>query len=255
MDWTHGYVQSIDYMHHYCRELSTALLDFSCLSRGISVKLADRPLKYLELGFGQGLSLNVHAAATQGEFWGTDFIPAHVLNARELAAASHSGARLYEDSFEDFARRDDLPEFDVIGMHGTWSWISAANRAVVLDIVRKKLAPGGLFYLSYNALPGCASELPLRNLLKLHVDQVSPPLLGVPEKIDSALTFMRSLAAAGSRHFQEQGESKALLERVSGQNRNYLAHEYLSRDWQPMGFAEVAALAVRQSSNSRPPPR
>ncbi|HYQ25689.1 MAG TPA: class I SAM-dependent methyltransferase [Polyangiaceae bacterium] len=157
MDWTHGYVQSIDYTHHYCRELSPSLLDFACLSRGISTNLADRPLKYLELGFGQGLSLNVHAAASQGEFWGTDFIPAHVANARELAA--HSGARLFEDSFEDFARRADLPELDVIGMHGTWSWISAQNRAVVLDLVRRKLAPGGVFYLSYNALPGCAAEL------------------------------------------------------------------------------------------------
>ena len=242
MDWTHGYVQSVDYTHHYCRELSPALLGFACLSRGISTSIGERPLRYLELGFGQGVSLNVHAAASEGEFWGTDFIPAHVVNARELAAASRSGARLFEDSFEDFARRDDLPEFDVIGMHGTWSWISAQNRAVVLDIVRKKLAPGGVFYVSYNALPGCAAELPLRNLLKLHVEQASPALLGLPEKLDAALSFIRSLADAGSRHFHEQGESKALLERVSGERRNYLAHEYLNRDWQPMGFAEVAQL-------------
>jgi SAM-dependent methyltransferase len=243
MDWTHGYVQSVDYTHHYCRELSPSLLDFACLSRGIQTGLRDRPLQYLELGFGQGLSLNVHAATTEGAFWGTDFIPSHVLNARELAQASHSGARLYEDSFEDFARRDDLPEFDVIGMHGTWSWISPQNRAVVLDLVHKRLAPGGVFYLSYNALPGCAAELPLRNLLKLHAEQVSSPLLSVPEKLDAALAFVRSVSDGGSRLFHEHGESRALLERVSGQNRSYLAHEYLNRDWQPMGFAEVAALA------------
>lgn len=241
MDWSQGYVQS-DYTHHYCLELAPSLLDFACLSRSISTSL-DRPLKYLELGFGQGLSLNVHAAVSQGEFWGTDFIPAHVSNARELAAASGSDARFFEDSFEDFARRDDLPEFDVIGMHGTWSWISSQNRAIVLEIVRKKLAPGGVFYLSYNALPGCAAELPLRNLLKLHAEQVSPPLLGSPEKVDASLAFIRSLAEAGSRHFHEHGESKALLDRVNAQNRQYLAHEYLNRDWQPMGFAEVAELA------------
>jgi len=242
-DWTHGYVQRGDYTHHYCRELSPSLLDFACLSRGISNSLADRPLKYLELGFGQGLSLNVHAAACQGEFWGTDFMPVHVLNARELAAASGSGARLFEDSFEEFARRDDLPEFDVIGMHGTWSWISSENRATVLDLVRKKLAPGGVFYMSYNALPGCAAELSLRNFLKLHAEQVSSPLLGVSEKLDAALALVRSLAEAGSRHFQEHGDSKALFERVNAQSRNYLAHEYLGQHWQPMGFTDVAALA------------
>ncbi|HEY0467373.1 MAG TPA: class I SAM-dependent methyltransferase, partial [Polyangiaceae bacterium] len=242
MDWTHGYVQNLEYTHHYCRELSPSLLEFACLSRSIATSLADRPLKYLELGFGQGLSLNVHAAATQGEFWGTDFIPAHVVNARALALASHSGAQIRADSLEAFARREDLPQFDVIGMHGTWSWISAQNRSAVLDIVRKRLAPGGVFYLSYNALPGCAAELPLRNLLKLHADRVSPPVLGLPEKLDAALSFMRAIAEAGSRHFPAHGESKAWLERMSGQNRNYLAHEYLNRDWQPMGFAEVAEL-------------
>jgi SAM-dependent methyltransferase len=242
MTWTHGYVQS-DYTHHYCRELAPSLLDFACLSRGIATSLMDRPIKYLELGFGQGLSLNVHAAASQGEFWGTDFIPAHVLNARELAASSQSAARLCEDSFEDFANRSDLPEFDVIGMHGTWSWISPRNRAVVLDMVRKRLAPGGVFYVSYNALPGCAAELPIRNLLKLHAEQVSSPLLGAPEKLDAALAFMRSLSDGGSRLFHQHGESRALLDRVSALSRRYLAHEYLNRDWQPMGFAEVAELA------------
>jgi hypothetical protein len=78
--------------------------------------------------------------------------------------------------------------------------------------------------------------------LKLHAEQVSPALLGVPEKLDAALSLVRALSAAGSRHFQEHGDSKALLDRVSAQDRHYLAHEYLNRDWLPMGFAEVAAL-------------
>lgn len=242
MDWTQGYAQSVDYTHHYCRELSPSMLEFACLSRGVSTSLSERPLSYLELGFGQGVSLNVHAAACQGEFWGTDFMPAHVLNARQLALAANSGARLFEDSFQDFAQRRDLPEFDVIGMHGCWSWISPENRAVVLDLVRKRLAPGGVFYVSYNALPGCAAELPLRNFLKLHVEQLSPALLGVPEKLDAALSLVRALSAAGSRQFQDYGDSKALLERVSNQDRNYLAHEYLNRDFLPMGFADVAGL-------------
>jgi len=31
----------------------------------------------------------------------------------------------------EFVARDDLPEFDVIALHGIWSWISAENRAVM----------------------------------------------------------------------------------------------------------------------------
>ncbi len=174
MNWTHGYVQDIDYIHSYCRELAPSLLALACASRGLAVRRGDRPLRYLELGFGQGLSVNVHAAACAGEFWGTDLNPAHVVNARELAAASGSGARLFDDSFAELLERPELPEFDIIAMHGTWSWISAENRRTVAETVRRKLAPGGLFYVSYNCLPGSTPELPLRQLLKLHTDVASP---------------------------------------------------------------------------------
>ena len=58
-----------------------------------------RPLRYLELGYGQGLSLNIHAAATDGEFWGTDFNPVQVANARELASASGAHVKLLDASF------------------------------------------------------------------------------------------------------------------------------------------------------------
>jgi hypothetical protein len=40
-----------------------------------------RAPRYLELGFGQGLTLNIHAAACPGEFWATDFNPVHASNA------------------------------------------------------------------------------------------------------------------------------------------------------------------------------
>ena len=219
------------------------MLALACASRGISTPLGDRPLRYLELGFGQGVSVNVHAAACQGEFWGTDFNPAHAANARELAAAAGSEARLFDDSFEELAARsDELPEFDVIAMHGTWSWISAENRRTVSDLVRRKLAPGGVFYLSYNCLPGCASELPLRHLLKLHTDTVSAVAQPVPGKLDAALGFAQSLAEAGARYFNDHAGAKELLERVRDKSKSYLAHEYLNRDWQPMPFSEVAAV-------------
>ncbi|MEI9949175.1 MAG: class I SAM-dependent methyltransferase [Pseudomonadota bacterium] len=240
MHWTHGYVQDIDYIHGYCRELAPSLLALACASRGLAVQRGDRPLRYLELGFGQGLSVNVHAAACPGEFWGTDFNPSHVVNARELAAAAGSGARLFDDSFAELLERAELPEFDVIAMHGTWSWISTDNRRMVAETVRRKLAPGGLFYVSYNCLPGSTPELPLRQLLKLHTDVASSTAEGIPAKIDAALAFAQSLLDAGARYFNEHDQAKESLSRMRSKSKNYLAHEYLNQDWQPMAFAEVA---------------
>ena len=123
---------------------------------------------HCELGIGQGLSANIHAASTAGKFFGTDFNPAHAAQAQELAAASDSDAKFFEDSFEEFANRDDLPQFDTISFHGIWSWVSDENRRHMLDIVRKHLKSGGIVYNSYNCLPGWAPVAPLRELLKLH---------------------------------------------------------------------------------------
>jgi hypothetical protein len=65
--WTSGYVAEVDYPHGYYREMSPALLSLAVLNRNISASHAREP-RYLELGFGQELSLNIHAAACPGEF-------------------------------------------------------------------------------------------------------------------------------------------------------------------------------------------
>ncbi len=239
MDWTQGYVNQIDYTHGYYGELSPALIEFACLSRGVATRSSGKPVKYLELGFGQGSSLCVHAAACPGEFWGTDFLPAHAVNAQMLAAASRRDVRIFEDSFEELLTRD-LPEFDVIAAHGVWSWVSAENRKFIVELVRRKLAPGGVFYVSYNCLPGAARELPLRHLLKLHTDIASPSAAELGSKLDASYDFVQTLIDAGASCFNDQPDSKKLVEQLRGKPSGYIAHEYLNRDWHPTPFADVA---------------
>lgn len=42
--------------------------------------------------------------------------------------------------------------FDVIVLHRVWSWISAANRAVIFDGIRMRLAPDRRRLRLYQAL-------------------------------------------------------------------------------------------------------
>lgn len=233
-----GYVQGIDYTHGYCAELAPGLIELACASHGIA-GLGGRPPRYLELAFGQGVSLNIHAAATPGEYWGMDFNPAHAANARALAAASGSGLTVFEDSFEAFAAREDLPEFDVIATHGTWSWISAANRHLVVEIARRRLAPGGLFFVSYNCMPGWASEVPLRQLLMQHAELADAPQTDIVTRIDAAIGFAQSLSGAGARFFRRHDTLDTWLADMRGRSPAYLAHEYFNRDWHPMDSNEV----------------
>ena len=239
-----GYVRGIDYTHGYCAELAPGMLALACASGGIAGPPPDsttaRPLRYLELACGQGVSLNIHAAASPGEFWGIDFNPAHTANARDLAAASGSGLRIHAESFETFAAREAVPMFDVIAMHGTWSWISAANRHLVVEIARRGLAPGGLFFVSYNCMPGWASEVPLRHLLVQHAELAEPPAQDLASRIDVSIGFAQSLADAGARFFRVHATLDAWLRDMRSRSPQYLAHEYFNRDWHPMPSADVA---------------
>jgi SAM-dependent methyltransferase len=238
MDWTAGYVTEVGYIHGYYRELCPGVLRLACLSAGIAPP-STKPLRYLELGYGQGLSLNIHAAAIAGEFWGTDFNPTQVAHARALADASGSGVNLLDDSFAELAARQDLPEFDVIALHGIWSWISEENSRAIVDLIGRKLRVGGMLYISYNCLPGWSPMLPLRNLMKLHAD-FSGEGTGVVAKVDGALAFAQQVIDSGALYFRRNPAVGEWLKAIAGQNRNYLAHEYFNEDWRVTTFSEVA---------------
>jgi SAM-dependent methyltransferase len=196
-------------------------------------------MRYLELGYGQGLSLNIHAAATPGEYWGTDFNPVQAANAQGLAQVSGADAYLFDDSFADFSRRTDLPDFDYIVLHGIWSWVSDENRQVLVNVMRDRLKVGGIVYFSFNTLPGWAAAMPLRHLMSTHMEAAGTHAQGMVSRIDAAIAFGNTLAATNARYFGANPTAKARLDAIAGQNRNYLAHEYFNRDWTPMYFAEA----------------
>jgi len=118
--WTAGYVADIGYTYGYYTELNPLRVRLAFLNAGL---VAPEVATACELGFGQGLSANLHAAASQVEWFGTDFNPAQAAFAQELSRIADCGAQLYDQSFDAFCGRPDLPEFDYIGLHGIWSWI------------------------------------------------------------------------------------------------------------------------------------
>jgi SAM-dependent methyltransferase len=236
--WAQGYVTEIDYLHAYHAEVKPMLMHQALVSEGVRHRWPEK-LRYLELGFGQGVSLNIHAAAVPGEFWGCDFIPAQAANAQELARASGADVRILDDSFEELAARSDLPTFDIIALHGIWSWVSDANRQLIVDIARRHLAVGGIFYVSYNTTPGWSALMPLRHLLNLHAEIVSAEAQGLPARLDAALDFAQSLVDAQAAYFRANPVAVERLKRIRGAPHSYSVHEYLTGDSLPMPFADV----------------
>ncbi len=236
-DWTAGYVADIGYTFGYYQELNPLRVKLAFLNAGLNCPEFGAAC---ELGFGQGLSANLHAAASVTSWHGTDFNPSQAGFAQELAMAAGSGAKLHDDAFADFASRPDLPDFDYIGIHGIWSWISDENRTVIVDFIRKKLKVGGVLYISYNTQPGWAAFAPMRHLMTEHAEIIGAEGTGIVSRIDGALDFTEKLLATNPTYARANPQIAERISKIKDQNRHYLAHEYFNRDWHPMHFATMA---------------
>ncbi len=155
------------------------------------------------------------------------------------AEAGTQNVVFHENSFSDLNDNMVLPKsFDMITLHGVWSWIGSENRHHIIKFVLNRLKPGGLLYISYNALPGWAAIAPLRRLFVDQSLQVGGPL---PPRIEQALAFAKRLVDADPAYVRANPGIKARLDTIQGQDRRYLAHEYFNRDWTPFYHADVAA--------------
>jgi hypothetical protein len=238
MEKTSGYITDVPYTYGYYRELSPCYMDFVLLLNGYEPPRRSS-LHYLELGYGQGLSANIHAAANPGNFYGTDFNPAHAANAQTLAEVARSGAHFSDDSFASLADNGSLPEFDYITLHGVWSWINPDSREQITRIINKHLKVGGAVYMSYNVLPGWAPVAPLRHIMAVHIKLAGSDTQAFGERIDSAIEYARQLEKVGAHFFGANPTAKGRLDRIADQNRTYLAHEYFNEDWEPMYSSQV----------------
>ncbi len=236
-NWTAGYTADIDYTFGYYSELNPLRTRLAFLNAGL---VPPGQGVHCELGFGQGMSANIHAAASGDTWYATDFNPSHASFAQAIARAAGSSARLFDEAFADFCQRTDLPDFDTIGLHGIWSWVSDENRTVISDFIRRKLKVGGALYISYNTQPGWASFAPVRHLMAEHARTLGSEGIGIIGRINDALAFVDRLLATNPTYAEVHPQIIARIEEVKAQDRHYLAHEYFNRDWLPMHFATMA---------------
>jgi hypothetical protein len=238
-DWTSGYVSDIGYTYGYYNELNPNRARIALLNNGI---LCPKFSTGCELGFGQGISANIHAAASNCKWYGTDFNPSQASFAQQLALAAESDAKFFDESFAEFSNRTDLPEFDYIGLHGIWSWVSQENRETIVRFIQKKLKVGGVVYISYNTHPGWTTFSPIRQLMAQHADLIGSPGDSTLDRVAGSLSFIDSFLKTNPAFIKENPKVVERIETLKTQDKNYLAHEYFNRDWSPAHFAEVAEI-------------
>jgi len=235
--WNDGYVSDIGYSFGYFPEINPLRAQLAVSLAGYQAPAIHHAC---ELGFGQGISLNIHGAASDVQWFGTDFNPAQTHFARALSQGSGAAVQPFDQSFAEFCARDDLPDFDYIALHGVWSWISDQNRQIIADFLRRKLRIGGIVYISYNTQPGWAAFAPLRELLAEFAAVMRPAGERTPSKIEHALDYMDRLLATNPAFSRANPHAANRLKGLRALGKDYLAHEYFNRDWKPMLFSEIA---------------
>lgn len=235
--WNAGYVTEVTYPYTYHQELNPCHTKLALLRAGI---LPGENGMHCELGVGQGLSTNFHAAGSGSTWYANDFNSSHARQAQALASASGAKAFFTDESFVDFCARPDLPEFDSIALHGVWTWISNENRSIIVDFVRRKLKVGGLLYISYNTQHAWAPIIPLRNLLTEHTRVYGNSNSAMSTRIVESLNYATRLMAINPAYAETFPELKNHLQEMDSQDPGYLAHEYFNQDWLPMSFTEVS---------------
>src|SRR5689334_8645010 len=234
----HGYVTDTSYTDQFFRELAPAWLNYVAALNGAAPVAVDRPFVYLELGCGFGTTTVVNAGSyPRGEFHGCDIIPAHVEGGRRHAASfGVSNVTFHEADFEQLLARR-LPACDFIVLHGVYSWVDDEARAAVRRVIDDRLKPGGLVYVSYNCLPGWASEAPLRKLL---VEFSRPHDGDTAQRTAAALDALTAFSRARPRYFKANPSALTAVEAWHKRDTEYVVHEFMNAAWQPFYAVDVA---------------
>lgn len=227
----------MDYPGGFYREQAPVYLNYICALNDVQGPNLSGPFTYCEIGCGTGeTTASLAACHPSGAFFGIDLSTSHIEQAAALADKGELKNTQFIAADITEIESDSLPDFDFITLHGLYSWVPTPVQVAIRRFLASKLKPGGIAYVSYNAMPGWGSVSPLR---RFFVDQ-SRHLQGDPiakaEQIVAALLDLREKHAP---FFRENPAAADVLSRLTAADRRYIAHEYLSSSWQPRYFADV----------------
>jgi hypothetical protein len=230
-DWT----ADLDASFSYYPELNPLRLRLAFLNTGLHFPEIGTAC---ELGFAQGVSVNLHAAASLTQWFGTEINPAHTQFAQQVAHIAGADAELFDQAFAEFCSRADLPDFDYIALNGVWNWVNDENHALIVDFIQRKLKVGGVVYVSYDTQAGWSTLSPVRDLLAEHADIMGTHGQGGLSRFDSAVNFAQTLLATNPSYLRANPAILTQLKKLSRDKHP----QYLNQNWQPLSFSQTAHL-------------
>lgn len=234
------YLTAVAYPDHFHREIMPVWLAGALEALGRRAPDLGQPHVWLDLGCGTGVSTLIAAATNPGgRFIGVDVNAEEIAQARDMAEQAGVGNVAFVHASFDRLLDDpavDLPDCDFIVAHGVYSWIGADMRQAVHDVVRRKLRPGGVFYVSYITHPGAASFSAAQRMLRLAAEGTAG---AAREQVRAGVAWLKRMADGGAGYFSEHASARREVASLDAMDASYLAHEFLNPTWQAFHVSDV----------------
>jgi SAM-dependent methyltransferase len=195
--------------------------------------------RVLEAGCGDGANLlSMAATAPQSRFVGFDLAETAIAQARATAtAAGLANVEFFVMDIEDASVTSG--EFDYIIAHGVYAWVPAPVRDALMQLIGRTLAPSGLAFVSYNAMPASRVRQIIRDVLQHRVLGMTD----IAQKFAAAKECMEFHATMWS---QDEPLRHAMREQMLATLRRpveVLFHDEMGETFEPQFVSHVAAHA------------
>ena len=232
-----GYVADVPYVRAFIHQLAPAWLDHVAIVSSLVPPAREGGFAWCDLGCGQGVTATMLAAMhPSGQFHAIDAMLGHIEHGQRFA--TEVGANNIDFHAADFAAAAvlPLPKFDYIVAHGVYSWVGPQVRTDMRSFIDRHIKPGGLVYISYNAMPGRAADLPFQRLVRA-VAEMCPG--DSTERVAAALKIVDSFFALKAPALVASPMLSLIKQQKDRFAVTYLAHEYLGQHWDPLFVTEV----------------
>lgn len=195
--------------------------------------------RVLEVGCGTGFNLlTMSRSLPNATFVGVDLSEPQIAHGRALA--EQVGATNIELRAGGLESLDDsLGQFDYVIAHGVFSWVPPAVQTALLDLYRRRLAPHGVGYVSFNTYPGWHFRGMLREIMLMFRPADAPPREQLRVAKERTRKLLADLPDADAPHARVL---KTEFERVEKSADYYVHSEFLEPYNRPVLFTEFAAM-------------
>jgi len=237
MDSPIRYVTDVPYIAGFTAEISPEWLDLVAVISGFTPPRRDKGFAWCELGCGPGMAPIVFAAThPEGTFHAVDAMPDHIARGRKIAESAGLDNLTFHALDFAAAAELDLPKFQYIVAHGVYAWIDEGAAASLRRFVDRHLAPGGLVYVSYNAMPGWAADMAFQHLVYNLAEAQGGDSIA---RFAAATAITDRLFKAGATALTMSPIAASIEEQKAKKPKSYFAHEYLAPAWRPRYVTDV----------------